>query len=349
MMKTIDLTCNRMLSCCTTIALLVTTSLPLTAQKDSDVQLRKELTEKMNLTEPLLGADQIKTYLLDLDKDFGTAAKDLVQQHCVAVCRSEYAELTNRYIENFRIRDIDGYWEIANPSVSFPWEQLRDKVYYKAPVGFGTQKAIIAHYGLAADSSFRLGIEIVVLTPDAQGDWDIQQESDLNDRFYIIEDHEMRWMQDKRDWDPYRERYRNIVYVNRAASGDILDALGNCDHLSYVMPWQQEVAFLELHNLPPKATTLPRDINVVFSNGAQLFTHLVNDGGSDCIPTESLRQVSIIHLEGLLNDDNHPHQAGRWYHRRGVDLGTPCPPRCKKYIEPNQPQSCLNRGRCKIQ
>ncbi len=282
----------------------------------------------------------LDTWRQNIIMNFSKAAQTLAEQQCIAVCQKEHTILTAAFKDNFRVHDADGDWEMENTDVSFPWDLLEKAVLEKPVHDLITEKAVIACFGVK-DLKFTLGLDIVLIAPDGQGGWNVDQ-ADTANRFYVVEGDTLL-RKDTTYWNPLARDYKKNIRVSRKGTKKDFVELKNCDHLGYLMPWQQELFFLGAHN--PAANA-----DVVFSNGAYNFKHVDNnDEGVKCDPESSLRQVVIVHIAGYLNNNDHPDDVGKWAHGRGVDLGTPCPPRCRKWLPPTQPTTCASRGRCKVQ
>jgi hypothetical protein len=269
---------------------------------------------------------------------FSSELRKLQTDNCIAVCRNEWITLTGEYTRNFKVFDGTNYDDVPMSTIKVPWSVFRNKVMGKSPID--KIRGLVFHYGLDGNGRIALGVNVVFMKAPFGGDpWTFDESTGS---FYIIDDDKMKDA-DLSDWDDYKKAYLTQVKVSRTGNGADFIAMDNCDHKSYFMPWDFEVFHLGDMNKPAAGT------DVIFSIGAMMTT-TANDGNGTapanlCTYPTRMRQTLIMHLDGYLNNNalsaNDPPLLGR-----GVDLGTPCPPRCKKWSLPVEGDRCGSPTRC---
>lgn len=301
---------------------------------ETDVKDQQELQAEEATTDKALETE-FDARSLKIAEDFSQGLADLYPQPCIPVCRKEWGWLTDQYADNFKIEVANGYIEVPDPVISVPWKDFRNKVMSKTP--FDRLRGVVFHFGLTPTYRFALGMNVVLMkAPLAGQPWTYDE---AEGTFYIVKQGDIDPM-DMTDWAPFEARYRDTVDVARTGNGSEFRELDNCDHLTYFMPWEMEIFHLGDHNKPPV------EADVVFSCGAMPFTWPNDGNGNVCAFPASLRQTLILHLDGYLNNDKHVVPNEPILLGRGIDLGTPCPPRCGKWIAPSTPSTCDDRDRC---
>lgn len=249
---------------------------------------------------------------------------------CPEVCRYEYDAISSAFREQFKIRAADGtYKEVLDPTMSVPWSHLKKKVEDKNPES--EPRAVLIHYGLGDNDEMVIGLSVVILTRTANPDvWSFDTTAA---DFYIVEAH--RLIEHKPEhWAPFHKRYMEKVLVERVevAGDNFVPLLKECDHRYYGLPWEAEFMWLGKHN------TVPPGTNVVFTHAAE---YIDNVEYGDC---RGYQHIVCAHIEGALT--NNPSPIDSFYCQRGVDLGTPCPPRCGKLDIADLAGNCGQRSRC---
>ncbi len=271
----------------------------------------------------------------------GPEAMSYNADFCMAVCRSEYDAFTTAFNDGFRVKRDGRYVEMAQSVVSFPWQQLKTAINTKTSVAY-YDKGVKACYGLdPVRKEFVLGLEIVLLKHAGGTTWvEADAAIDKDPDFYIVDGHDLDKIT-RADWQQYAQLYKDSIFTVDSLTDPMPKALRNCDHLEYLLSWDLELVHLGEHNLPTTG------LDVEFSNAARVVRYDAAETNPMCDPLVRLRQFTIVSLESRLTNFPHPTKPKElWAYQKGIDLGTPCPPRCKKWILQSEEADCADPNRC---
>lgn len=184
--------------------------------------------------------------------------------------------------------------------------------------------AILFHYGVEG-RSLRLGFSVVQLVnPHVEQGETVYDYDTVGTRFYPIVDGRASSTGKLHLWraqygDAYMERVR---VLRSSGSTQALELLRGSDTECYLLPWTNELATLGAHN-----SAAAGDMLVLSSiSGPDQKV-----GGHESGYRHHLAAHILKGNEHQLNDVV---DAERPFHMKAAELGTPCPPRCKKSVEP---------------
>lgn len=252
-----------------------------------------------------------------------------IQPACPQVCLTEHQSLTAASNTSFYVRKPDDTYDPLTPqTVELPWSHFRLRVMGNYPTD-GRARGVVFCFGLDNNLEFKLGINVVLLKKIADNEW--SYDSLKKATMYVVEGGQMEPISRGSWFTKYGKNYKDLVHVRK--SDGTYRGLTECDHLEYIMPWETEMMLLGEHN-KDIATSAAIRFNLAAEQVACVH---------DPLDVE-LRQFIMGHLEGALSDDPTPNGEGI-FHRRATDLGTPCPPRCGKFVVTAQAH-CSTRQNC---
>jgi hypothetical protein len=271
----------------------------------------------------------------ELDKATALLVKKYEQQfltkistECPHVCQREHHKLTSISRDSFFVDIGNSNYERLTPDIiRVPWPHFRGRVLGNYP-GENLERGVVFCFGLDDKFEFKLGINVVLLRPHDVNEW--RFDSLENATMYVVEKGQLVTIT-RENWKRrYADRYKEHVRV--LSPNGAYRPLSDCDHLEYIMPWESEIMLLGEHNSDVAMST-----DIVFSLAAERIACFQDT------TNVQLRQFIMGHLRGYLNND--PYVQGREFRRRATDLGTPCPPRCGKFVIVPK-QHCQNRQNC---
>ena len=206
-------------------------------------------------------------------------------------------------------------------AVEILWSDI-DSICRKELVPAHNQvRGLVFHYGYdPAHRWFKLGISAVLMTYDSgAGEYDYDTTATT---FYEVDGH-MRLQKGSRALWLAKEGkdYFDEVHHQRQGEGswETVD-VAQGDVGSYAMAYEAEIEDLGAHN----SARIDPDTKLVVT--------CIAESSKDARDTCHVRHHLMVHLRnGAINlMDDLTGQIGR-FKMRGADLGTPCPPRCKKF------------------
>lgn len=253
----------------------------------------------------------------------------IVKPACPNVCRKEHDRYVDASRDSFFVEAPNGtYRELSPHSINVAWPHFRSRILGNYPTD-GRERGVVFCFGLDNDLEFKLGINVVLLDGPVDNEW--TYDSLAKATMYKVEKGEMVPISRDTWKTSFGDRYYQHVRVLQEDGS--FRRLTPCDHLEYIMPWESELMWLGEHNKDIATST-----DIVFNLAAE---HSVcqldaNDMGH--------RQFIMGHLQGYLTNTPIPSGEGI-FHRRATDLGTPCPPRCGKFVVTAEAH-CSTRQNC---
>jgi hypothetical protein len=221
----------------------------------------------------------------------------------------------------------DSVMPLTPTEVTIPWSHFRSRVMGHFP-GAGMQRGVVFCYGLDADKGFVLGINVVLLDTAPTDEWPYDSLSHTT--MYKVVEGRMVPISRSNWKTQFGDNYYDQVKVLQK-EGTYRD-LKECDHLEYLMPWESELMLLGTDN---------SDV----ADKAELVVTSVADQVPSPGCHDELRHFVTAHLLGFLT--NGAAKADAPFYRRATDLGTPCPPRCGKYVVKPLYSNCALPDHCK--
>jgi len=264
-----------------------------------------------------------------LSNKYAGQFEKIIQPICPNVCRKEHDRYVAASRDSFFVEAPDGTRRELSPhSVNVAWSHFRSRVMGNYPTD-GRERGVIFCFGLDNDLEFKLGINVVLLNRPVNNEWTF--DSLAKATMYKVEKGEMVPISRDTWKTSFGDRYYQHVRVLQEDGS--FRRLTPCDHLEYIMPWESELMWLGEHNKDIAMST-----DIVFNLAAKYSVCELdkNDSGH--------RQFIMGHLQGYLTNTPTPSNEGV-FHRRATDLGTPCPPRCGKFVASGAGH-CNSRQHC---
>ncbi|MEZ4808575.1 MAG: hypothetical protein R2815_14020 [Flavobacteriales bacterium] len=241
----------------------------------------------------------------------------------MSLLKSEWQALTDSFQTHFRLKS--GAKPITGTEVEILWSEIATKI----PAPNGKLRGIVFHYGLDKEN-FRLGLSFVELTPDSI-DYEYPEVTSL--RVYPVVGARLGSAISYSSWKgqflsaplPATGRYFDAVEVRRTDDPVFTSLSFGNDPQAEMMPYELEV--LRLHD--ENVQTPPQTMTLVVNCAAEVDTILDSYAHKLCLHMRSLDPNSNT-VTDLLDDS--PRVTGSEFKMHGADLGSLCPPLCKKYV-----------------
>lgn len=185
--------------------------------------------------------------------------------------------------------------------------------------------AILFHYGVEGQS-LRLGFNVVQLVDPHQEHGETVYDHDtVGTRFYPIAGGRASTTGSLQQWRAqYAEAYMERVRVLRhSGSTQALELLRGADTECYLLPWTDELATLGEHN------SVSADDMLVLSSISG------PDQRAGDYESGYRHHLAAHILKGSTHQLNNEVDPERPFHMKAAEMGTPCPPRCKKSVQPD--------------
>ena len=261
------------------------------------------------------------------ETNFWQAAMDPSEDH--PVDPTEFEQLKGNHYSKFGYKVGTTLTPFSKAEVSVLWSDLvkcMDSVTVVPP----DIRGLLIHYGYDNGShEFKAGFSIVSMIYNAATDeYDYDTTSPP---FYVVNGTDQLKRAVRADWNATEKaRYFQYVKVKRnPANGTIYDLDKNIDAMAYALPWEGELLYLGSQN----AARVNASTRLVVSCTAEKARY-----SGSCW----WRQHTAVNLRtgGIDVLDEHNY-AGFPFRMKAADLGTPCPPRCKKFKFEDKSRLCL--------
>lgn len=279
--------------------------------------------------EPFIGVKR------PVDKGLNEGA--FTQQRAVKAC--ERKDLMDDFGRWFGTETLAGTLQpLASTTVEIKMSSLRNKVSafinLRPTPPPGTKRGVLFHYGLDEHRNFRTAVTIVELIPRGTaypGEYDYNE----NDGAFYVEDAADLWTEQQAyEWAPMRDRYFEYMRVDRdknPATTTLWPLKLPSDSTShdpawYAMTWEDELEKMLDQNNPNSLLSK----KVVISCIAEQDRYLAAGA-----PPYAVHYIMVHRRNGnyeLITDRGATPVESQRYLGHGADIGTPCPPRCKKFF-----------------
>lgn len=236
---------------------------------------------------------------------------------------------------------------LANKAVPVSYRLLRDLLEPLVIPGSNPPHKIGVkiHFGIDGNA-LKLAFSPIAMVPIAHTDpqeydlthgepWEIVTDGSGNETWQKVVDWDLRW-KNELDSPPgtkgYIDKYYDMIRADRdggssAQGPSYLEPLR--DPCSCIVPWEDELRELERQNRPATGYDPLKSIYII-THSATDFP--AGDGGF-----AGLRHGLCFHIKynGVEKLDPNQEDPVLPFKYRAADLANPCPPRCKKYTDPN--------------
>lgn len=245
-----------------------------------------------------------------------------------AVTATEMQGIRDGFANNFGYIDATGHFTSPLPErhVAIEWDSFRQAMDRLAPIPPDIRGAMF-HYGLLPNGVFTVSMTLLPMMYDSgSGEYDFNVDDPSAIYFELRADSGKNYLVRKTPADrdawvnagpgkDYWDHVRRVPYH----VGDMLDA--NCDAKAYTLPFDGELAYLFAHN--QDAAGALREVVISCTGESDAI---------DTCPAIYRHHISIVfRVDGQEQLNNTVDPTFKFW-RKGADLGSPCPPRCRKFM-----------------
>jgi len=247
----------------------------------------------------------------------------------MSLLASEWKALTDSFQTHYR---LVGGAPIGNTELEIPWSEIASNM----PARNGKERGVLFHYGLDK-GEFRLALSFVELTLEIGSSTHYDYPDHQTLRVHPVVNGKLE------DRIPYAMWKKNFLYDPLPSTGHYFRTvevrrtdgpnfekvqLGKDPELE-LMPYEQEV--LRLHDENDPKDTLYK-LSIVVKCAAKHDDDLTSYAHNLCL---HMRQRAVDPADTSVIDllDESPRIEGAEFKMHGGDLGSLCPPLCKKYTE----------------